>query len=60
MFREGRGLEAISIQNEQIVLAYWLYSPYVPVGVRVDDDPPLTGFWVEVALIPTEAENDER
>jgi len=36
-----------AFQGEQIVLTYWLYSPYVPVGVQVDDDPPLTGFWVE-------------
>lgn len=36
-----------AFQGEQILVTYWLYSPYVPVGVQVDDDPPLTGFWVE-------------
>jgi hypothetical protein len=34
-------------QGEQLVLTYWLYSPYVPLGIQVEDDPPLSGFWVE-------------
>jgi hypothetical protein len=34
-------------QGEQVVLTYWLYSPYVPMGIQVEDDPPLSGFWVE-------------
>jgi hypothetical protein len=34
-------------QGEQVVLTYWLYSPNVPLGIQVEDDPPLSGFWVE-------------
>ena len=34
-------------QGEQIVVTYRLYSRFVPIGPEVEDDPPLTGFWVE-------------
>jgi hypothetical protein len=34
-------------QGEEIVVTYRLYSRYVPLGPQIEDDPPLTGFWVE-------------
>ncbi len=34
-------------QGEQVVVTYRLYSRFVPLGPEVEDDPPLTGFWVE-------------
>ena len=34
-------------QGEQIIVTYRLYSRYVPLGPQIEDDPPLTGFWVE-------------
>jgi len=48
-----------AFQGEQILVTYWLYSPYVPVGVQVDDDPPLTGFWVE-EVAPDQNRSGER
>ena len=34
-------------QGEGVVITYRVYSKYMPHGPEVDDDPPLTGFWVE-------------
>jgi len=34
-------------QGETVVVTYRVFSKYVPHGPQVDDDPPLTGFWVE-------------
>jgi hypothetical protein len=34
-------------QGEQVVVTYRLYCRFVPLGPEVEDDPPLTGFWVE-------------
>ena len=34
-------------QGEGVVVTYRVYSKYMPHGPEVDDDPPLTGFWVE-------------
>ena len=34
-------------QGEALVVNYRLYSRYVPLGPQVEEDPPLTGFWVE-------------
>ena len=37
--------------GEEVLLTYRVHSKFVPHGPQVDDDPPLTGFWVEdVAL----------
>lgn len=34
-------------QGEELIVTYRLYSRYVPLGPQIEDDPPLTGFWVE-------------
>ena len=34
-------------QGEGVVVTYRVFSKYMPHGPQVDDDPPLTGFWVE-------------
>ena len=34
-------------QGEGVVVTYRVFSKYMPHGPDVDDDPPLTGFWVE-------------
>jgi hypothetical protein len=34
-------------QGEAIVVTYKLYSPYVPLGPQIEEDPALTGFWAE-------------
>ncbi|HXV59869.1 MAG TPA: BatD family protein, partial [Vicinamibacteria bacterium] len=33
--------------GEQLVVTYRLYSRFVPLGPEIEDDPALTGFWVE-------------
>ncbi len=33
--------------GEGVVVTYRVFSKYMPHGPEVDDDPPLTGFWVE-------------
>jgi hypothetical protein len=34
-------------EGEQVVVTYRLFSRYVPLGPDVEDDPPMTGFWME-------------
>lgn len=39
--------KASVFQGEELIVTYRLYSRYVPLGPQIEDDPPLTGFWVE-------------
>lgn len=47
-------------QGEQVVVTYRLYSRYVPLGPQIEDDPPLTGFWVEEAELGDDDRTERR
>jgi hypothetical protein len=44
--------------GEQVLVSYRLFSRYLPLGPEIEDDPPLTGFWVEE--IERESDSFER
>lgn len=47
-------------QGEPLVVTYWLYTRYSPLGMQVEDDPPLTGFWVEENTTKTDSSGSIR
>jgi BatD DUF11 like domain len=47
-------------QGEGVVVTYRLYSHYVPLGLEKEDDPPLTGFWVEEVNLDPKRNGERR
>jgi BatD DUF11 like domain len=47
-------------QGEGVVVTYRLYSHYVPLGLEKEDDPPLTGFWVEEVNLDSQRNGERR
>ncbi len=47
-------------QGEAVVVTYRLYTRYVPLGPQIEDDPPMTGFWVEEVELPQDTRAERR
>jgi len=54
VFLRAEASKSSIFEGEAVTITYRLFTRYVPLGPQIEDDPPLTGFWVEEVELPAD------